>query len=321
MKHPTLQRHYPIPNLDFRDFWDLVSHFQHVNPRYHMVTYTVEGVRNLIVNDEVDMALVLRKLSTNSEPIRRFTARLFDEGDSEENPYGSAKLVYLPALTDFQDAGLYYYGSVESKLSLYRFEDLLYSNYALEDFFDVDPEFGTPCEVLAVVVDMRGFSTFCEQPHIESPYTCGLMTAFYHTVRQSFIKYPPDMMKFLGDGVLCVWQTGNDDRTVAIDIAIGGLEDLSGRWQNVLLGPHFIHGAPEGVASAVSFGLASRISTNDDYLGRPINLATRLVGACPAGVILIDRNVPGIKDKENLKSKVAAQLKTFGDYKVWAIEP
>ena len=320
MKHPTLQRHYPIPNLDFRDFWDLVSHFQHVNPRYHLVTYTLEGTHSLIVNDEVDVALVLRKLASNTDSIRRYTARLFDEGDPDDNPYGNAKLVYLPALTDFQEAGLYYYGSIESKLSLFRFEDLLYSNYALEDRFDADPEFGTPCEVLAVVVDMRGFSAFCEQPHIESPYTCGLMTAFYNTVRQIFIKYPPDMMKFLGDGVLCVWQTNNEDRAIAIDVAITGLEDLSSRWRKVLQGPHFIHGAPEGIGCALSFGLASRISTNDDYLGRPVNIVTRLVSACPSGTILIDRNVPGVRDKQNLRGKIASQLKTYGDYKVWALE-
>lgn len=319
MKHPSLQRHYPIPNLNFRDFWDIVSHYQRVNPRYHLVTYTVDGARTVIVEEETDVAVVLRKLSSTQDAVRSYTARFYDETDDGDNPYGNAKLVYLPALMDFQEAGLYYYGATESKLGLYKFEDLLYSNYSLEDPLDSEPEFGVPCEVLACVVDMRGFSQFCELPHIESPYTCGLMTSFYNTVKAGFIKYPADMLKFLGDGVLAVWKTGNEDRDIAIDVCISGLQEFAPRWQKVLTGPHFIHGAPEGIGAAVCFGLASKISAGDDYLGRPINLASRLCQICPAGSILIDKNVPGAHDKLPLKDKIA-QLKTFGDHKVWMLD-
>ena len=57
-----------------------------------------------------------------------------------------------------------------SKLTLFKFEDLIFNNYDLADTIESSIEFGHPCEILVSSIDMRGFSTFCEQPNIESPY-------------------------------------------------------------------------------------------------------------------------------------------------------
>lgn len=318
MGAPVMQRFYPIANLNFRDFWDICSHFQRVNKQYHVITYTVEGDQTVLAQDETDVSVILRKLSQTREQVRKIVARFYTHAEAVGRDYGNSKLMYLPALSDFQEPGLYYYSDSATKLSLYKFEDILYSNYQFHDAKEADVEFGVPCEVLAAVVDMRGFSAFCEQPNIESPYTCGVMTAFYHMVRNSLNRYPPEMIKFLGDGVLTVWQTGADDRSVAIEVCMEGILSLNRTWAEVRKSPHFTHGAPKDIGVGISFGLASRISVGNDYIGRPINLASRLCGVCQAGQALIDKSVPGISGERNCK-EVRVRIKSFGDYPIWSM--
>lgn len=316
---PTLQRHYPIARLDFRDLWDICTHYQRVNPRYQYILYTVETLEGVLVEQEKDVATVLRAVSGLHTPIRRYVARFYEDlGQSRDSGFGSTKLMYLPMVDDFSEAGLYYFGRDDSKLSLYRFEDMLHTNYEIQLKDEAEIEFGVPCEVLALVIDLRGFSAFCEKPNIESPYTCGLLTGFYNMIRGSLIKFPPDMMKFLGDGVLAIWETTREDRDIALNVALDAVQYLPSRWKEVLRSPHFIHGAPEGLGCGLSFGLASKISVGNDYLGRPINIASRLCDVCPPNAVLIDRVVPGVKEKVRVQSKIA-QIKSYGEYRVYML--
>lgn len=316
--HPMIHRFYPLENLNFRDFWDICSHLQRVAREFHLVTYSIEGEREFLAEEESDVAVILRRLSTSHEQIRRMTARFYRDQSAVGRDYGNSKLVYLPSLADFQEAGLYFYSDTSTKLTLYKFEDILYSNYEMVIKREPEIEFGVPCEVLAAVIDMRGFSVFCEQPNIESPYTCGLMTAFYHTVRSSFVRYPPEMMKFLGDGVLSVWETAAEDRQIAIDVCLEGIRSLNQKWTEVRKGPHFTHGAPKDLGTGMSFGLASKISVGDDYIGRPINLASRLCAVCPAGTAYLDKSVPSVSSEPNIKD-TKVRIKSFGEFPVWAL--
>ena len=322
MSSPTgesvIQRYYPIPNLDFRAFWDICSHFQRVNKEFHVITYTVEGEHSTVVKDEPDVSVILREINSAQQKATKIVARFYTADEMLSNEYGNSKLMYLPSLNDFQQAGLYYYSDVGDKLTLYKFEKILYANYEMEEEGETQIEFGVPCEVLSVVVDMRGFSAFCEQPNIESPYTCGLMTSFYHMVRTAFIRYPPEMMKFLGDGVLAIWQTTSVDRQIAIEVCLEGVQSLNQKWAEVRRGPHFSHGAPKDIGAGLCFGLASKITVGDDYIGRPINIASRLCSVCPPGHAYIDKSVPGVSAEPNLK-EVRVRIKSFGDYPVWAL--
>ncbi len=318
MTRTALQRHYPIPNLNFRDFWDICSHYQRVNKAFRITSYTVEGEQGTLVQDESDVSVILRTLSTAKQRVTKIVARFYTADKAGESGGANCRLMYLPALNDYQEAGLYYFSDSSNKLTLYRFEEVLYANYEMDDPGDTDIEFGTPCEVLAAVVDMRGFSSFCEQPNIESPYTCGLMTAFYHMVRSAFFRYPPDMMKFLGDGVLSTWQTSSEDREIAVRICIDGVKSLNQKWAEVRRGPHFSHGAPKDIGCGMCFGLASRITVGDDYLGRPINIASRLCSVCPPGHAYVDKSVPGVTSDPNIK-EARVRIKSFGDYPVWSL--
>ena len=318
MSATTTQRHYPIPGLDFRDFWDICSKYQRIHPGYRHVSYTIDGLDSYIVLEETDVALILRKLSGTSEPIRKYVARFYTSAAETGRNYGTCELIYRPIPHDEHDAGLYYFSDSTTKLSLFNFENIIYSSFDLTHDFIPDIEFGTPCEVLACVIDMRGFSLFCEKPSIESPYTCGLMNAFYHTVQNVFFKYPPELVKFLGDGVLAIWETSAEDRQVAIDICVAGSLSLNTNWQAVRRSPHFSHGAPEAIGVGVSFGLASKLPVGNDYIGRPVNIASRLCGVCPGGRLYIDKSVPKI-NSEVEKRDTRVRIKSFGEYNVWML--
>ncbi len=149
-------------------------------------------------------------------------ARFYILPYSEPGDYGNAKIEYLQDAYDFRDSGLYYHAGNDDKLLLYQLNGFLRASFNLSQAYAVELEYGIPCEVLCTVIDMRGFSTFCEQPSIESPHTCGVLTAFYAMDRRGFRSFPPDLVKFLGDGVLANWQTSAKDRSVAIQTCLEG---------------------------------------------------------------------------------------------------
>ena len=315
----ALHRHYPIPDLNFRDFWDICCHYQRTHSKYRSILYTVEGFGQNLVENERDVSEVLQAIADNPNQVRRYIARFYISPLSEPGDYGNSKLEYAAEAVDFQPPGLHFYCSEDNKLIVYHFEDFVYNSYYVTEELHREIEYGLPCEILAAVVDVRGFSSFCEQPNIESPYTCGLMTAFYAMVRNGFKRYPPELVKFLGDGVLAIWQTNAKDREVAIETCLEGLIHLAPTWKQITIGPEFSHGAPDGIGAGVCFGLASKISIDNDFLGRPINLASRLCGICPPSMVYIDRAVPSVAAYQGLK-ETAVRLKSYGDQKIWMLQ-
>jgi class 3 adenylate cyclase len=226
-------------------------------------------------------------------------------------------LQYRPVSYDRYSSGLSFYSDDVGKAAYFQFEEDLLSNFATSGTYEPEVEFGKPCEVLAVVIDIRGFSLFCEQPNIESPYTCGLMSAFYHMITETMQRFPPEMTKFLGDGVLAVWETTPADRHIAVSVALGGARELYRKWQVVRESPHFSHGAPEGVGVGISFGLASHLVVGDDYIGRPINIASRICDACPGDRVYVDRSVPAVPPYLK-KEELVVHIKPYGRHQVWA---
>lgn len=317
MPSPIIRRHYPIPDLSFRDFWDICSRFQSVHPQYRHVFFTVDGFDSFIVLDEPDVAKVLKKLEGKEQRIRKFSARFYTSRTQHAEGYGISELQYRPVTYDRYLQGLSFYSDSVGKASYYEFEEEIYNNYPFIDNSEPEIEFGKPCEVLALVIDLRGFSLFCEKPEIESPYTCGLMSAFYHMIKRSVQRYPPEMIKFLGDGVVGIWETNPSDRQIAVGVALEAALSLPEKWKLVQQNPHFSHGAPEGIGAGISFGLASHLQVGDDYIGRPINIASRLCGACPADRVYVDRAVPDLPPGYK-KEDYVAHVKPYGRHHIWA---
>lgn len=319
MQKTVITRHYPITNLEFRDFWDVCSRFQTIHSEFDTVYYSVDGAESIIVLEEPDISRVLKRLKANKEKIRKYSARFYASTTHRRNDASAlAEFHYQPTAANGDSApGLRFYCDRVNKSDFYQFEEELYTAYPHPEDVEVKVEFGKPCEVLALVIDIRGFSVFCEKPEIESPYTCALMSAFYNMVNQTLQRYPPEMTKFLGDGVLAIWETSANDREIIVREALQAALSLSQKWAHVKQSPHFTHGAPQDIGAGICFGLASHLEVGDDYIGRPINIASRLCGASPGDRIYVDRAVPNLP-LEIKKHEYVAHIKPYGRHNVWA---
>jgi class 3 adenylate cyclase len=317
MASPIIRRHYPIPNLSFQDFWDICSRFQTVHSAYKYVYFTVDGFDAFLVLDEPDVSKVLKKLRGKEQRVRKYSARFYTDRTQLTEDTGVAELHYRPHSHEFDLQGLKFYSDSVNKVDYYQFEEEIHTNYPFIETSDPEIEFGKPCEVLALIIDIRGFSLFCEEPNIESTYTCGLMSAFYHMVNSSLQRFPPDMTKFLGDGVLAIWETRPADREIAVNVALEAALKLRNQWKNVQDSPHFSHGAPEALGAGICFGLAGHLEAGDDYIGRPINIASRLCSVCPGNRVYVDRSVPNIP-LHLKKEELVAHIKPYGRHNIWA---
>lgn len=311
-----IQKHYPLVKLDFRELWDITSHFRGSHAALQHIAYSVETKSGPLLTDEVDVSSILQKIAKCAEPVEGIRVRLAPEAGSQDMP--SAELAYFSKEKIHYKPGLTLTSSASTKLSVYRFESKLFEHY--EDLRETEPDvkFGDPCEILAAVVDIRGFSHFSERPNIESPYLCGVMGAFYQIIQRSFAKYSPEMIKFMGDGVLAVWQTTFEDRQYAVDAALDGCLNLNHRYQRLRKSPHFSEGTPDSLGVGISIGLGSKLPFDGDYIGRPINVATRLCGVCPGGKVFIDQAVPNL-DPSIEKRETTVEVKTYGKYYLWSI--
>lgn len=317
MASTIIRRHYPIPNLSFRDFWDICSRFQTVHPEYRYVYFTVDGLESFIVLDEPDVSKVLKKLKGKEQRVRKYSARFYTSHTQHTEGFGVSELQYRPETYERYLQGLSFYSDSVNKAHYFQFEEEIYTNYPFIENNEPEVEFGKPCEILALIIDIRGFSIFCEEPNIESPYTCGLMSAFYHMVNRSLQRFPPEMTKFLGDGVLAIWETTPADREIAVNVALDAALSLRNKWKLVQDSPHFSHGAPEALGAGICFGLASHLEVGNDYIGRPINIASRLCSVCPGDRVYVDRSLPNIP-LHLQKEEYVAHIKPYGRHNIWA---
>jgi hypothetical protein len=82
--------------------------------------------------------------------------------------------------------------------------------------------------------------------------------------------------------------------------------------------PLFQHGLPKGIGAGIASGFASSLYGENDYVGRPLNIASRLCRECDAGFALFEAGIPGWK--QNSKSeKLTLNLKTFGKTDAWKL--
>ncbi|MEM9026264.1 MAG: hypothetical protein AAGB06_04950 [Verrucomicrobiota bacterium] len=212
---------------------------------------------------------------------------------------------------------LHFYTRAISKSSLFRIEEK-FLEYSGSNRKRPNVTYGQPCEVMAAMVDLQGFSAFCEQSGIESPYTCAVVGAFYQTAEHSFESFPPDVLKIQGDGILMIWKTTAENRALIAQIIQKGVARLDARWKALIKDPQFHHGAPSGLKTGVSFGLASSLPDQADFLGRPINMASRISDQCNTEEILLDENLPGVKNLRYTTQKTI-QLKGIGRRSVWSL--
>lgn len=320
MSAPFIRNNYPLPNLTFQDFWDLCAFIKGKKPDVQQITFTVLGGRGAIVMGDSDLEKIREKIEHSGDTVKKMVANFMELTPGTRTPTGSTKLQYRPEPNEGRPMGLEIFSNSLSRVLVFEIENFIekrFSGGGGED--EITMVFGEPCEVLVADMDMRGFTVFCEQPHVESPYICAVMTAFYQVTKKCFGRFPADVTKFNGDGVLNIWKTTHKDRHVAVQSVLNGIIDIQKRWEVVRKSPHFSHGAPEKIGAGMAFGLASVLNFGQiDFIGRPINLAARLCSNCPGGLLYLDKSVPSVPP-ELVLEETAVTLKSFGEYKIWSV--
>ncbi len=321
MASPFKKNHYDIEGLSFEDFADLCEFLKKQRPEIQQANYTILGERSTIASRETDIQRVNQLIENARDPIRRMTANFVERSQNTRTPTGSTKLQYRPIEYEGRPSGLELQSNALGRVALFEFENHLSEHYSTENPNELHFEYGEPCEVLVADMDMRGFTAFSEQAHIESPYMCALMSAFYQVAVKSFSRFPADITKFAGDGILSIWRTAPDERHIAVPSVINGILNINRQWKAVRTNPHFTHGAPDLIGASLAFGQASKmkVQVGTDFIGRPINLAARLCGKAPGHKLLIDKSVPDLPHGLPLE-EFEVEIKSFGNYQTFIMD-
>lgn len=315
----SIQRFYTI-NLNAPEDWlKLISGLKAEFPQTPGCKFTLNTSQGPILFKSTSEETFCEQLEQRSGHITHIRIEIEPETDPAEVQIQKplARIDYRKHATEHRPKGLYLFTRGISRYSLYKFEQTyLHNKGATRRRPSVT--FGSPCEVMAAMIDLRGFAAFCERPEIESPYTCAVVTAYYQTAEHCFESFPPDVLKVQGDGILMIWKTCAEDRSLVADIIREGVTRLDKRWSALIKDPQFYHGAPTELGTGVSFGLASSLPDQTDFLGRPINMAARISDHCKGGEILLDANLPGTHKIARIEESVI-DIKGIGKRTVWRI--
>lgn len=169
-----------------------------------------------------------------------------------------------------------------------------------EDFEKFNPrllslgDIGSPSrevEAIAAVFDLSGFTDFCKQvdPHLAiPPYLSRFLDWLFNEIKQSFLQRSykegkrlwtdlPFLAKFLGDGVLFLWNARNMSG-VAICNLIILLQEICLHYAEAFY-PQIrtqIVEAPKILRCGVARGKVYSVGNGQDYVGPCINMASRL---------------------------------------------
>jgi hypothetical protein len=146
-------------------------------------------------------------------------------------------------------------------------------------------------EAIAAIFDLSGFTKFCSQvdPHLAVPeYLSRFLAWLFMVIKKEFVKKTyvqgkelwaelPFLAKFLGDGVLFLWDTQNMDEEsicnviVSLDnICTKYIEEFYPKIRSVVVSP------PTNLRCGIARGTVYSVGNGNDYVGPCINMASRL---------------------------------------------
>ncbi len=146
-------------------------------------------------------------------------------------------------------------------------------------------------EALAAVFDLSGFTSFCSQvdPHLSVPeYLSRFLDWLFNSIKTELIAKTytnrkalwaelPFLAKFLGDGVLFLWDTRNMSETLICNL-VGILYEICTEYSHkfyrevktVVVDP------PTSLRCGIARGRVCSVGNGQDYVGPCINIASRL---------------------------------------------
>lgn len=149
----------------------------------------------------------------------------------------------------------------------------------------------TQVEALAAIFDLSGFTNFCSQvdPHLAVPeYLSQFLDWLFEEIKKEFVEESykegkklwadlPFLAKFLGDGVLFLWDT-EDMSDVAIRNIVVSLDNICDKYVENFY-PHIrtaVVDPPKTLRCGVARGKVFSVGNGEDYVGPCINIASRL---------------------------------------------
>lgn len=149
----------------------------------------------------------------------------------------------------------------------------------------------TQLEAMAAIFDLSGFTSFCSQvdPHLAVPeYLSRFLDWLFAEIKTGFVKESdaeekllwaglPFLAKFLGDGVLFLWDTRNMSGAETCNI-VTSLWEICGNYvhefyptiKKVAAQP------PRLLRCGIARGTVFSVGNGEDYVGPCINIASRL---------------------------------------------
>lgn len=149
----------------------------------------------------------------------------------------------------------------------------------------------TQVEAIAAVFDLSGFTNFCSRvdPQLSVPeYLSRFLDWLFNEVKRRFVQETykegktlwavlPFLAKFLGDGVLFLWNTGNMSGieicnvvTMLLDICDRYLEKFYSDVRKAVAEPPYM------LRCGIARGRVFSVGNGEDYVGPCINIASRL---------------------------------------------
>lgn len=170
---------------------------------------------------------------------------------------------------------------------------------------------GQPEHVIAVNLDIRGFSSFCERNESTNVVRY-IREACKNLIDRHFPRAP--FIKMTGDGLLIVSPCENRKLDEDANNALNACQKVHQSFPSLVDDPMLNIKKPQKIGIGLSRGAAFRIVANGgtlDYSGRVLNLASRLMNlARPSGIVFDCEFLNGITAPSDLE-------KTFSKARVW----
>jgi len=149
----------------------------------------------------------------------------------------------------------------------------------------------TQVEAIAAVFDLSGFTNFCSRidPHLSVPeFLSRFLDWLFKEIKKEFVAESyeegkelwaelPFLAKFLGDGVLFLWNTGNMGGTEICNV-VTSLKIICSDYKNRFYQQikKAVVDPPNILRCGIARGRVFSVGNGQDYVGPCINLASRL---------------------------------------------
>jgi len=199
----------------------------------------------------------------------------------------------------------------------------VYSSDALEKFNPIILGLGNigqksrRIDVIAGVFDLGGFTNFCIQvdPHLSLPkFLKEFLDWLFQNIKSEFeekrfgekvLLYTdlPFFAKFMGDGVLFLWNTANMDMRKVCNVLIIA-ENICHNYSKVFVpkAKKYLTNVPKSLRCGLACGQVCSVGNGEDYVGACINIASRLQKLSKVAICCSQR---GIDVEEGMPKKTA----------------